>query len=84
MRGAQRLNKIVVTRQIPQKFIAQLEEIAEVEVWNEEFIPMPREKFLLSIKDATACFVTLSEKIDEICLNGTKFKGSSQYGCWFR
>lgn len=63
------MNKIVVTRQIPQKFIAQLEEIAEVEVWNEEFIPMPREKFLLSIKDATACFVTLSEKIDETCLN---------------
>lgn len=63
------MSKIVVTRQIPQKFIAQLEEIAEVEVWNEEFIPMPREKFLLSIKDATACFVTLSEKIDEICLN---------------
>ena len=63
------MSKIVVTRQIPQKFIAQLEEIAEVEVWNEEFIPMPREKFLLSIKDATACFVTLSEKIDETCLN---------------
>ncbi|MCO5358914.1 D-glycerate dehydrogenase [Staphylococcus pasteuri] len=63
------MSKIVVTRQIPQKFIAQLEEIAAVEVWNEEFIPMPREKFLLSIKDATACFVTLSEKIDEICLN---------------
>ncbi|WP_154840791.1 2-hydroxyacid dehydrogenase [Staphylococcus pasteuri] len=63
------MSKIVVTRQIPQNFIAQLEEIAEVEVWNEEFIPMPREKFLLSIKDATACFVTLSEKIDEICLN---------------
>ncbi|MEJ7427761.1 D-glycerate dehydrogenase, partial [Staphylococcus haemolyticus] len=33
------MSKIVVTRQIPQKFIAQLEEIAAVEVWNEEFIP---------------------------------------------
>lgn len=59
------MEKVIVTRKIPQPFIEQLEAFAEVEVWNESYTPMPREKFLDSLKDATACFITLSEKIDE-------------------
>ncbi len=55
------MNKIVVSRQIPQKFITQLEDIAEVVVWNESLIPMPRDQFLAELQDAVACFITLSE-----------------------
>lgn len=62
------MNKIVVSRQIPQKFITQLEDIAEVVVWNESLIPMPRDQFLAELQDAVACFITLSETIDETCL----------------
>ena len=59
------MQKIVVSRKIPQKFIKQLEDIGEVEVWDASLTPMPREKFLTALKDATACFVTLSEIMDE-------------------
>lgn len=59
------MQKIVVSRKIPEKFIKQLETIGEVEVWDASYKPMPRDKFLTALKDATACFVTLSEKMDE-------------------
>ncbi|WP_210139888.1 D-glycerate dehydrogenase [Staphylococcus sp. GDY8P54P] len=59
------MQKIVVSRKIPQKFIKQLEDIGEVEVCDASLTPMPREKFLTALKDATACFVTLSEIMDE-------------------
>lgn len=59
------MNKIVISRKIPKSFIEQLETLADVEVWNESYTPMPRDKFLASLKDATACLITLSEKIDE-------------------
>lgn len=59
------MQKIVVSRKIPQKFIKQLEDIGEVEVWDASLTPMPREKFLTALKDATASFVTLSEIMDE-------------------
>ncbi|MCG7339452.1 D-glycerate dehydrogenase [Staphylococcus sp. ACRSN] len=59
------MEKVIVTRKIPQPFIDQLELFAEVEVWNESFTPMPRDKFLNALKDASACFITLSETIDE-------------------
>ncbi|PHK48842.1 2-hydroxyacid dehydrogenase [Staphylococcus edaphicus] len=59
------MDKIVVTRKIPQPFVEQLETIAHVEMWDESLVPMPRVQFLEAIKDATACFITLSEKIDQ-------------------
>lgn len=59
------MNKILITRKIPQKFIEQLEQIGDVVMWDKELTPMPREAFLSEVKDATACFITLSESIDE-------------------
>lgn len=59
------MEKVVVSRKIPESFIKQLETFAEVELWNESYTPMPRDQFIASLKDATACFITLSEKIDE-------------------
>lgn len=62
------MDKIIVTRKIPQPFIEQLEALGQVEMWDESLIPMPRAQFLDAFKDATACFITLSEKIDEEAL----------------
>ena len=59
------MNKILITRKIPQKFIEQLEQIGDVVMWDKELTPMPREAFLSEVKDATACFITLSESVDE-------------------
>ena len=59
------MEKVLVTRQIPQAYITKLEEVAEVEMWDEALTPMPREAFLKAIQDKTACFITLAERIDE-------------------
>ena len=59
------MTKIVVSRQIPNQFIRQLEQLGEVIMWEESYEPMPRERFLQELKDATACFITLSERIDQ-------------------
>ena len=37
--------KILVTRQIPDHFIEQLEQFGDVKMWEEAFEPMPREQF---------------------------------------
>ena len=37
--------KILVTRQIPDRFIEQLEQFGDVKMWKEAFEPMPREQF---------------------------------------
>ncbi|PNZ30761.1 dehydrogenase [Staphylococcus petrasii] len=66
------MDKILVTRKIPNKFVQQLKQLGEVQMWDEEFEPMPREQFLKEIEEATACFITLSEQIDEECLEHAK------------
>lgn len=64
--------KILVTRQIPDHFIEQLEQFGDVKMWEEAFEPMPREQFLKELEDVDACFITLSEKIDATCLEHAK------------
>lgn len=59
------MNKILVTRQIPEKFKTRLERQSEVEMWDHHLTPMPRDQFIQSAKDKTALLVTLSEQIDE-------------------
>ena len=59
------MNKILITRKISHQFIEQLEQIGHVVMWDKELTPMPRETFLSEVKDATACFITLSESVDE-------------------
>lgn len=59
------MDKILVARKIPENFIEQLSEIAEVDMWHDELEPMPREEFLERSKDANVVITTLSEKIDK-------------------
>lgn len=44
-RGWHDMVKILVTRQIPDRFIEQLEQFGDVKMWKEAFEPMPREQF---------------------------------------
>lgn len=64
--------KILVTRQIPDRFVEQLKQFGDVKMWEEAFEPMPREQFLKELEDVDACFITLSEKIDATCLEHAK------------
>ncbi|GAB1614113.1 D-glycerate dehydrogenase [Mammaliicoccus lentus] len=58
-------DKILVARLLPQEFIDQMKQFAEVDVWDRELEPMPREEFLKRSKEATVVITTLSEKIDQ-------------------
>lgn len=58
------MEKILVTRRIPEKFKQRLELIGEVEMWDHHLTPMPREQFMEAAADKTILLITLSEKID--------------------
>lgn len=61
--------KVLVARQLPEKFINQIKAFAEVDVWESELEPMPREVFLERAQDATIVITTLSEQIDDTFFN---------------
>ena len=48
------MNKILVTRQIPQHYIEQLKNRTSCHV-EHDLTPMSRESFLANVEDATAC-----------------------------
>ena len=58
------MNKILVTRQIPQHYVEQLKKLGQLVMWEHDLTPMSRESFLANVEDATAC-VTLVRHIDE-------------------
>ncbi len=74
--------KIVVSRKIPDKFYQQLSKLGDVDMWQKSLVPMPKDQFVTALRDADACFITLSEQIR--CRNFstiTKFKSNCEYGC---
>ena len=44
------MNKILVTRQIPQHYVEQLKKIGQVVMWEHDLTPMSRDHFLLTLK----------------------------------
>lgn len=56
--------KIVVSRKIPDKFYQQLSKLGDVIMWQKSLVPMPKDQFVTALRDADACFITLSEQID--------------------
>ncbi|WP_416147088.1 2-hydroxyacid dehydrogenase [Salipaludibacillus sp. HK11] len=60
---------VFVTRQVPEESLVALKVVAEVEVWPEEEIPVPRELLLEKAKIASGLYTMLSDKIDEELLN---------------
>ena len=56
--------KVFVTRRVAAEIISFLEEVAEVEVWEEESA-VPREVLMEKAKKADALFTMLTEKVDE-------------------
>ena len=56
--------KIVVSRKIPDKFYQQLSKLGDVVMWQKSLVPMPKDQFVTALRDADACFITLSEQID--------------------
>ncbi|TDM03738.1 2-hydroxyacid dehydrogenase [Macrococcus carouselicus] len=56
--------KILVTRQIPERFIDELKEAAEVVMHDDTLQPMPRDKFIEESRDAGVVITMMSDKVD--------------------
>ncbi|WLD93819.1 D-glycerate dehydrogenase [Alkalihalobacillus sp. AL-G] len=64
--------KIFITRKIPKRIVTQIEEVCEVEMWEEEDTPIPREVLEKKVEDIEGLFCLLTESIDEELLNKAK------------
>lgn len=60
---------VYVTRQVPEESLVALKAVADVEVWPQRDIPVPREKLLEKAQTAVGLYTMLSDKIDEELLN---------------
>ncbi|RXT04532.1 D-glycerate dehydrogenase [Ammoniphilus sp. CFH 90114] len=60
--------KVYITRRIPSAVVAKIQEVCEVEMWQEEDIPVPREVLEDKVKDIDGLYCLLTESIDESLL----------------
>lgn len=60
-----RKDKIVVTRKIPAQALEILESRGTVQLWDSEEEPIPREVLLEEVKDASAIFTNVTDRIDK-------------------
>ncbi|WP_274650785.1 2-hydroxyacid dehydrogenase [Paenibacillus humicola] len=63
---------VYVTRKIDSDIVAKLNEAAEVSMWPEEDVPVPREVLEREIRHADGLFCLLTEKIDDTLLAGAE------------
>jgi len=61
--------KVLVTRQIPVRFIEDLKTVADVEMYHEKLKVMPREELLNKSQDADVVITMMSDLIDREYLN---------------
>ncbi len=59
------MNKVLITREVPERFLTDLKQVADVEMYPEQQKPMPREALLAQSKDKTVVITMLSDQIDK-------------------
>ncbi|UTH14398.1 2-hydroxyacid dehydrogenase [Macrococcus equipercicus] len=59
------MSKVLITRAVPERFLEDLRQTAEVTVYPEELKPMTREQFLDESKDKTVVITMLSDRVDQ-------------------
>ncbi|MET3287545.1 UNVERIFIED_CONTAM: glyoxylate reductase [Brevibacillus sp. OAP136] len=57
-------DKIVVTRNIPEPIVARLRDAADVFLWEQDEVAIPREVLLKEASDASAIYTNLTDRID--------------------
>ena len=66
---------IYITRKLPQLVIAPLQKEFEVDMWDHEDIPVPRDILLQKAENASALLTVLSDKVDpELLQNAPSLK----------
>lgn len=58
------LDKVFITRKLPDEAVASLKEKFEVKMWHSDEIPMTSEELKTEAKDAHAIWTMLSDKVD--------------------
>ncbi|MEH7013324.1 D-glycerate dehydrogenase [Neobacillus niacini] len=67
--------KIYITRKLPDIVVTRLTEVCEVNMWDKEEEPVPREILEKEIQDVDGLYCLLTESIDKPLLNlGTRLK----------
>lgn len=61
--------KIFITRRLPEDLLEKLKADMEISMWDEELVPVPRERLLEEAKNADGLLTMLSDRIDEDLLN---------------
>lgn len=64
--------KVYITRRIPENAVEKIQELCDVEMWQEEDIPVPRDVLEQKIEDIDGLFCLLTESIDETLLARAK------------
>jgi glyoxylate reductase len=59
------MNKIVVTRRIPEEALGLLKKNGEVFVWDRDEEPIPHEVLLAEVKEAAGLFTNVGDRIDK-------------------
>ncbi|NEU30121.1 D-glycerate dehydrogenase [bacterium LRH843] len=57
--------KILFTRKIPQELLDPIKDDYEIVMWDQEDVPMERERLLEEVADADAIFTNVSDAIDK-------------------
>ncbi|MBG9567092.1 D-glycerate dehydrogenase [Brevibacillus agri] len=63
---------VYITRRIPQSALEKISEVCNVEMWEEEDIPVPRAVLEEKIEEIDGLYCLLTENIDETLLNRAK------------
>ncbi|NOU91641.1 D-glycerate dehydrogenase [Paenibacillus sp. LMG 31456] len=59
------MNKIYITRKLPEAALAKIKQHCDVSIWDEEDTAVPREVLQEQLKDADGLLCLLTERIDE-------------------
>ena len=62
--GGSKMDKIFITRKLPEEIVEPLREKFEVKMWHSEEIPMRYEDIITEAGEASALWTVLSDKVD--------------------
>lgn len=64
--------KVLITRKIPYQIVEKIKHVCEVDMWEEEDTPIPREVLEAKVEDIDGLYCLLTETIDEALLKKAK------------
>ena len=61
--------RVFITRRLPEELLTDLKAETEITMWDEELIPVPRERLIAEAQHADGLLTMLSDKIDQELLD---------------